>query len=139
MGMYTKLSVDVRFLENLPEEVVAALDIMSGNNDYISQTLPQHDLFKSPRWDFMLLCSSYYHTPFSLTKFHKDEISQRYYLTSSSDFKNYNDEIDLFFDFIAPYVQEGFVGYSQYEGAEHPTLHYVIDGKHVKHCVEEVK
>lgn len=136
MGMYTKLSVDIRFRENLPEEVVSALNFMSGNKDYVSQALPEHDLFKTPRWDFMLLCSSYYHTPFSLTKFHKDEISQSYYLTSSSDFKNYNGEINLFFDFIAPYVQEGFVGYSQYEEAEHPTLHYVINGKHVKRCVE---
>ena len=136
MGMYTKLSVDIRFRENLPEEVIAALDIMSGNNDYINQTLPQHDLFKTSRWEFMFRCSSYYHTPFSLTKFHKDEISQSYYLTSSSDFKNYNGEIDLFFDFIAPYVEDGFLGYSQYEEAEHPTLHYVIDGKHVKRCVE---
>lgn len=136
MGMYTKLSVDIRFRENLPEEVVAALDIMSCNTFEASHTLPQHDLFKSPRWDFMLLCSSYYHTPFSLTKFHKDEISQSYYLTSSSDFKNYNDEIDLFFDFISPYVEDGFLGYSQYEEAEHPTLHYVINGKHVKRCVE---
>lgn len=136
MGMYTKLSVDIRFRENLPEEVIAALNIMSGNNDYVSQTLPEHDLFKTPRWDFMLLCSSYYHTPFSLTKFHKDEISQSYYLTSSSDFKNYNGEIGLFFDFIAPYVEEGFLGYSQYEEAEHQTLHYVINGKHVKRYVE---
>ena len=109
MGMYTKLSVDIRFRENLPEEVVAALDVMSGNNDYISQTLPQHDLFKTSRWEFMFRCSSYYHTPFSLNKFTKDEISKTYYLTSSSDFKNYNDEIDLFFDFISPYVEDGFL------------------------------
>lgn len=136
MGMYTKLSVDIRFRENLPEEVITALNIMSGNNYYVSQALPEHDLFKTPRWDFMLLCSSYYHTPFSLNKFTKDEISKTYYLTSSSDFKNYNGEIDLFFDFIAPYVEDGFLGYSQYEEAEHPTLHYVINGKHVKRCVE---
>lgn len=134
--MYTKLSVDILFRENLPEEVVAALDVMSGNNDYISQTLPEHDLFKTSRWDFMFCWSSFCTTPFSLTKFHKDEISKTYYLTSSSDFKNYDGEIDLFFDFIAPYVEDGFLGYSQYEEAEHPTLHYVIDGKHVKHRVE---
>jgi len=136
MGMYTKLSVNIRFIENLPEEVIAALDIMSGNSNESSCVLPVHGLFKTFRWDFMLCCSSYYHIPFSLTKFHKDEISQRYYLSSSCDFKNYDGEIDLFFDFIAPYVEDGFLGYSQYEGAEHPTLHYVIDGKHIERCVD---
>lgn len=131
MGMYTKLSIDLSFKDSLPKEVITALEVMVGDKsveDVVSSDLPKHDLFKSIRWNSMLWSSSYYHTPFSLTKLHYDDISKRYYLISSSDFKNYNDEINLFFDFIKDYVEEGFLGYSLYECDEFPTLYYLKGG-----------
>ena len=131
MGMYTKLSIDLKFKENLPREVVTALEVMVGDKsteDIVSSDLPNHNLFKTYRWDFMLQCYSYYHTPFSLTKLHYDDIAKSYYLTSSSDFKNYEDEINLFFDFIKDYVEAGFLGYSLYEEDEVPTLYFLKDG-----------
>ena len=132
MGMYTKISVDLKFKQNLPLEVVEALKAMVGEVDsslYSITDFPTHELFKiGSRWDFMLRCSSYYHTPFSLTKLHYDDISKHYYLTSSSDFKNYDDEINLFFDFVKDYVEEGFLGYSLYEEDEVPTLYFLKEG-----------
>ena len=131
MGMYTKLSIDLKFKENLPREVVTALEVMVGDKsteDIVSSDLPNHNLFKTYRWDFMLRCSSYYHTPFSVNKLHYDDIAKSYYLTSSSDFKNYDDEINLFFDFIKDYVEEGFLGYSLYEEDEVPTLYFLKGG-----------
>ena len=129
--MYTKLSIDLSFKENLPREVVTALEVMVGDKsteDIVSSDLPNHNLFKTYRWDFMLRCSSYYHTPFNLTKLHYDDIAKSYYLTSSSDFKNYDDEVNLFFDFIKDYVEEGFLGYSLYEEDEVPTLYFLKGG-----------
>lgn len=131
MGMYTKLSVDLSFKDNLPKEVVTALEVMTGRKsleDIDESHLPKHKLFETSRWDFMLCCCSYYHTPFSLTKLHYDDIAEHYYLTSSSDFKNYDDEVDLFFDFIKDYVEEGFLGYSLYEEDEDPILYYLKEG-----------
>ena len=131
MGMYTKISVDLKFKDNLPLEVVEALKVMVGavdTNLYSITDFPTHDLFKSTRWRFMLRCSSYYHTPFSLTKLHYDDISKHYYLVSSSDFKNYDNEVALFFDFVKEYVEDGFLGYSLYEEDEFPTLYFLKDG-----------
>ena len=131
MGMYTKISVDLKFKENLPLEVVEALKAMVGEVDsnlYSITDFPTNDLFKSTRWNFMLRCSSYYHTPVSLTKLHYGDISKRYYLVSSSDFKNYDNEVDLFFDFVKDYVEDGFLGYSLYEEDEVPTLYFLKDG-----------
>lgn len=131
MGMYTKLSVDLKFKENLPKEVVIALEVMVGHRgteEIGKSDLPKHELFESSRWNFMLRCSSYYHTPVSLTKLHYDDISKQYYLVSSSDFKNYDNEVDLFFDFVKDYVEDGFLGYSLYEEDEVPTLYFLKDG-----------
>ena len=132
MGMYTKISVDLKFIDNLPSEVVKALEVMVGEVDsslYSIVDFPTHDLFKSTRWDFMLRCSSYYHTPFSLTKLHYDDISKHYYLVSSSDFKNYDNEVELFFDFVKDYVEDGFLGYSLYEEDDKPTLYFLENGE----------
>ena len=132
MGMYTKISLDLKFKENLPLEVVKALEVMVGEVDsslYSITDFPNHDLFKSTRWNFMLRCSSYYHTPFSLTKLHYDDISKHYYLVSSSDFKNYDNEVELFFDFVKDYVEEGFLGYSLYEEDDKPTLYFLESGE----------
>ena len=131
MGMYTKLSIELSFKDKLQKEVITALEDMVGDKtveDVVSSDLPKHELFKSLRWNSMLWSSSYYHTPFNLTKLHYDDVSKRYYLISSSDFKNYNNEINLFFDFIKDYVEEGFLGYSLYECDEVPTLYYLNGG-----------
>jgi hypothetical protein len=136
MGMYTKISVDLKFKENLPTEVVEALKAMVGEVDsnlYSITNFPTHELFKiGCRWSYMLRCSSYYHTPFSLTKLHYDDISKHYYLVSSSDFKNYDNEVELFFDFVKDYVEEGFLGYSLYEENTVPTQYFLQDGVIVK-------
>lgn len=136
MGMYTKISVDLKFKQNLPLEVVEALKAMVGEVDsnlYSIKNFPTHELFKTGcRWGSMLRCSSYYHTPFSLTKLHYDDISKHYYLVSSSDFKNYDNEVELFFDFVKDYVEEGFLGYSLYEEDTVPTQYFLQDGVVVK-------
>ena len=133
--MYTKISLDLKFKENLPLEVVEALKVMVGEADsnlYTRSDFPEHELFNTPRWDFMLLCSSFYHTPFSFAKLNYSDISEQYYLTSSSDFKNYDNEVELFFDFIKDYVEEGYLGYSLYEEDIVPTQYFLQDGEIIK-------
>ena len=135
MGMYTKISVDLKFKENLPLEVVEALKVMVGEVDgnlYTRSDLPQHKIFNTPRWDFMLRCSSFYHTPFSFAKLNYSDISKQYYLTASSDFKNYDDEVELFFDFVKDYVEGGYLGYSLYEEDVVPTQYFLQEGVIVK-------
>lgn len=132
MGMYTQIHTNLKLNENTPNDVISALKMMVGEIEIDKHKLPNHPLFETPRWDFMLLCSSFYFTPFNVTKLEYNDISQRYYLVSFSDFKNYDNEVDLFFNFITPYVQSGLIGYSQYEEDDYPTYHYNIEGKHIK-------
>lgn len=135
MGMYTKISLDLKFKENLPLEVVEALKVMVGEVDinlFTRSDFPEHEFFNSSRWDFMLRCSSFYHTPFSFAKLNYSDISEQYYLMSSSDFKNYDNEVELFFDFIKDYVEEGYLGYSLYEEDVVPTQYFLQDGEIIK-------
>ena len=135
MGMYTKICLDLKFKENLPLEVVEALKVLVGEADgnlYTRSDFPDHEFFNSNRWDFMLRCSSFYHTPFSFAQLNYSDISKQYYLTSSSDFKNYDNEVELFFDFVKDYVKDGYLGYSLYEEDIVPTQYFLQDGKIVK-------
>ena len=55
---------------------------------------------------------------------------QGWYLTVRCSFKNYDDEIELFLDWLAPYIETyGFLGYHRYEEFDDPTLIYKEDGK----------
>mgnify|MGYP003522795381 CR=1 FL=1 len=66
-------------------------------------------------------------------KLHYDNISEHYYLTCRADLKDYNGEIESFFNFISKYVEDYgskvFMGYSLYEEDVEPTLYYTTDFK----------
>lgn len=130
MGMYTEIYLKVSLKHDTPEEVINILKHMVDDEDYtyieVDAKLPKHPLFNTHRWDFMLCCSSYYHIPFSTMELRYDEISKSYYLTGRADLKNYDGEIDKFFDWIRPYCEypDEFIGYSLYEEDKKPKLYY---------------
>lgn len=134
MGMYTEFYINVRFKSDLPESVVYALKCMMGDESTIEYSkLPEHELFRTSRWDFMLRCSSYYHKPYNVGELVYDDICKSYFLTNRSDFKNYSNKIDLFLDFITPFIDYDynipkFIGYSLYEEDYVPTLYYIKQG-----------
>ena len=131
MGMYTEMYVKAIFKENLPNDVVNIIKYMLGMGDIKVEDLklPDHELFKTPRWECMLRSSSHYHIPFALNKFIYNEISEKYFLVARADFKNYNGEIEKFFDWLKPYLQREFdktlIGYSLYEVDTEPKLDYL--------------
>ena len=131
MGMYTEIYVKSTFKENLPKDVADIIEYMLGMGDIEVEDLklPDHELFKTQRWDTMLRSASYYHIPYVLNKFTYNEISDNYFLIARSDFKNYNGEVNKFFDWLKPYLEKEFdktfIGYSLYEEATEPTLYYL--------------
>ena len=133
MGMYTELYVKAVFKENLPNDVVNIIEYMLGMGDIEVEDLklPNHELFKTQRWEYMLRSASLYHIPFALNKFIYNEISENYFLVARADFKNYNGEVGKFFDWLKPYLQQEFyktlIGYSLHEEATEPTIYY-LDG-----------
>ena len=133
MGMYTELYVKAVFKEDLPKDVVDIIEYMLGigDNEVDDLKLPDHELFKTPRWVCMLRSASHYHIPFALNEFIYNEISENYFLVARADFKNYNGEVGKLFDWLKPYLKQKFdktlIGYALHEAATEPTLYY-LDG-----------
>ncbi len=64
MGMYTEFHFNARLRQNVPEEVLAILNFMLLENKEIKNreiVIPEHPLFETTRWKWMLLCDSYYY------------------------------------------------------------------------------
>lgn len=122
MGMYTEIFFRGNIKFDAPDEVkeaVGAIAEGTGKRPDID-----HPLFDCPRWDCLGNCSSAYFPPMSgsfvSTDVHTGEVS----LTLHANLKNYHSEIELFFDWINPYVDAlpgEFLGYSLYEDVDPET------------------
>ena len=138
MGMYTKFSVVIPIKRETPKEIQEVLVDLVENAGYkLDNGGPpklNHKFFESDY--FSAQCDSYYFTGThnSAVKYsHEFEEEHRLVLHIDCDFKNYEDNINLFLDFVAPYIdiedmwQPIFLGYSLYEEDLNPTLYYVND------------
>lgn len=124
MGMYTEIVISTR-IKNIPE-VVEVLKYMAGITE-TQPKLPDHPLFKTPRWTCLFKMSSYYFTPRATVLFEWDDIGGYWCLISRSDLKNYDQEIEQFFDWIKSFVDHAYgemIGYSRYEETREPTIWY---------------
>jgi len=128
MGMYTEIHFNSELKPDTPEDVINILKYMVGDLDDKPVSKPNHELFGDTRWRFMLQCDSYYFDADTHSTIRFDSISNSYYLCVRSNFKNYGNEIELFVEWIKPYLNktEGdFLGFSRYEETEEPTLIYM--------------
>ena len=124
MGMYTELVLAVEFRSDTPAYVSDMLKIMIDGHG-VSETIlrPDHPLFKTDRWTYMLRCDSACFPGESYVKL--DESGMFTELTLRCNLKNYGSEIEWFLDFIKPYLQtNGYLGYMRYELYDYPTLIY---------------
>lgn len=127
MGMYTALSLGVKFRKDTPQDVIDTIEYMvTGHKEleaerYTTQAL--HPFFSCHRWSALLRCDSYYFDWTTGYNLMFDGISESYYLTGVSNLKNYSNEINLFLDWIQPHLDtEGYIGWSMYEESVVPTL-----------------
>jgi hypothetical protein len=126
MGMYTELVYNSELKTDIPKSVIDIINYMLGDRESKPET-PDHELFHTTRWDFMLTCDSYYFDADTNSTLRFDEISGTYYLNIRCNFKNYDGEIDLFIDWIRPYIDkfEGeLLGFYRFETSEDPTIIY---------------
>jgi hypothetical protein len=143
MGMYTEFMLNVELKPSTPQSVKDILQYMVYGSDKEPDDIPDHPLFDpDTRWDYMLQGDSFYFThnrtgyvgPISKN----DHMPPGDYWTLQvhCNFKNYYNEIDQFLSFIAPYIPPSssleFVGYTQYELDETPTLLYFYNGNFYK-------
>lgn len=124
MGMYTELVCAFELEENTPVQVVKTLEYMTGQLDEFND-IPDHDLFKSARWEYMLRCDSYYFAGDTHSTIRKDQFGS-WYVTIRCNLKNYDNEIENFISWISLYTRdEGFIGYKWYEEARQPELIFI--------------
>lgn len=121
MGMYTEILIkaDVNS-KNLTKEAIDVLSFLFSNGEEPDK-LPDHYFFTLPRWHHVGRVSSFYHHPNPVNDISDDGE----YIFSRSDFKNYDGEIEAFFDWFRPLTSatEGkCIGYSWYEENDAPTL-----------------
>ena len=129
MGNYTEFVFGAELKKDTPKEVIETLTWMIKGED--TYTPPDHPLFSTTRWESIGTGCSYsfgYVDP--LSDIHVDDISGRHIFAIRCSIKNYEDEIELFIDWIRPYIKRGsgendFLGYSIYEEAKKPTLYYL--------------
>lgn len=140
MGMYTELNISVNLDYSKIDKYRDILRFMTGESDVdaSSLTLPDHPLFQSDRWEYMLRCRSAYFAGVPHATLEVQDEYERVSLTSLSNLKNYSGEIGGFCDWISQYVDYGcdsddlvFGGYKRYEEDIVPTLIYFKDGSAV--------
>jgi hypothetical protein len=96
------------------------------DNKQLEVEQPNHPLFDTDRWRWMLLCDSYYFSADTISTLRKENLGRDYYyLCIRCNLKNYDNEIKKFVDWIDPYInkQSGdFLGFSRYEESEDPNI-----------------
>ena len=129
MGMYTEFVFAVELNSKTIERdgVINILKYMVRDAKRIHpDKLPNHPFFKTERWWMLFTMGSAYfpgitHSDFQCS--HGD-----YFLTVRSNLKNYDSEIELFLDWITPYVVNAHgkcFGYFRYEEDDNPSLIYI--------------
>ena len=120
MGMYTEIYVNVDLREDTPKDVIETLKAMCAK-DSESPLLAD----KPSRWSYMFNNGSYYTPNTECGLLTWDTIGNQWSLLAKGDIKNYEDEIEAFFEWLMPHVEGelgDFIGYTRYEESEKPTL-----------------
>lgn len=120
MGMYTEISFRANLIEKVPEQVTDVLKIIVyGGDDLPKEGLPGHELFRCERWKALGHHGSYYFPNAGRSEVYLPQYRwETVTVALHGNLKNYDQEIEKFFDWIDPYVAEPegtFLGYSLYE------------------------
>lgn len=148
MGMYTKINIIIKLKKETPKNIIEVIECMFNGYDIEDMNacgveIPKHDFFENDRrvW-FPKSCGSYYFTGTANSNIQYRNVDKEMVLHIDTDFKNYDDEIELFLDWIAPYVdayEKEFLGYSRYEEDLNPTLYFYSNGKIIEFINNNVK
>jgi len=124
--MYTELIFGARLKEETPHVVIDTLRHLLGDLDYVPDELNllelDRNIFKST--------SYYFGVSEPVNKIWFDDIIKAWCVSTRSNVKNYNKEIETFLDWIKPYVDSGS-GFNNmyaavtYEEAMLPKLYFI--------------
>lgn len=120
MGDYTAIFIAAELRHDAPPVVRGILNCMMGLSEEIPCPLPDHPLFKSERWRYLLRCDAAY-LPGAVLRAWGHARDGRDF-TVYSKIKNYDEEIEKFFDWISPYVENDAIAFHKYEYADKATI-----------------
>lgn len=127
MGMYTELIFGAEFKEDTPTQVIKALRYMLGELEEKPEDFP----LLEGRCEWLFQGGSYYfaiNNP--VNKMWFDTIDNSWHISTRSNIKNYENEIETFLEWIKPYIASGsgsrdMYAIVMYETAERPTIYYL--------------
>lgn len=143
MGMYTQLRCNIDIKRDTPLEVINMLKYMVGDLDIDLRHFEgfdslKHPLFQSHRWHMLFTCSSAYFDDWEEPQL--IECDDYYQLTVCSNLKNYDSEIQKFWDWIKPYINanEGeWLGAYRYEENEWDTNVRYLGNDEIEFYIEK--
>lgn len=127
MGFYTELKFDAKLLRSTPIEIILLLESLINLQD---SSIPDasfidHEFFDCTSWYKIFLPSQFLETQENTLDFQNG----RYIISIHSEFKNYDQEIEKFVDWIKPYVigrkKKQYVGYFRNENSNNKTNIYI--------------
>ena len=127
MGMYTELIFGASFKPETPKQVIDTLRYMAGD----LKEEPRNMAFDSNR-NPLVGGSHYFGVISSVTKMYYNEIAKCWVLSSRANLKNYDNNIDLFLEWVKPYIDNGsgardMYAIKIYEEQSEPTIYYLND------------
>lgn len=155
MGMYTEFIFGCALKKDTPKVCIDALDYVINGEDkqpkyenpvdwdqkkynerYIERTTPIEEIEafikKYSLWRLFTSSSYYFGAAHPTKQFFWDDIDRSYKISTSSDLKDYEHQIEDFVEYIRPFVDTGsglhdIYAYVLYEECEFPTI-YAKDG-----------
>lgn len=127
--MYTELIFGVKLKKETPKDVIETLRYMLGEVPEKPESFP----FQDGRGEWLFQSASYYFgisTPSN--SIWLDKITNCWHISTRSNIKNYEFEIELFLEWIKPHIDSGS-GYRDmyaiviYEESDEPTIYYLHD------------
>jgi hypothetical protein len=124
--MYTELIFGAALKKDTPNDVIESLKYMLGEVDDKPENFPLPD----GRCEWLFRGSSAYFPISGVNSLSKDNIDNQWRLSTRSNIKNYEGEIQLFLDWIKPYISQGsgsrdMYAIVTYEEAREPMIYYL--------------
>lgn len=138
MGYYTELKLNIKLKKETPDNIIEFLKKVLIDKDIgvdnkflfksgdVFKPWFSHDFFKCQRW-YMLFLSTNWDEDMQGGKLREDK--GNWTVNLHTEFKNYDDEIDKFMDWITPYIvgrkKRQYVGQYQGENMDNPINIYI--------------
>lgn len=135
MGSYTRFNCKIRLRHDTPPEVINILKMCTSKDENETFDICPVALFNTSdffkcRWWVSLFSSKNLDDSLGGSKFYQKS-NNRWVLEIDTDFKDYDDEINKFLDWIKQYVAgrkvKTYIGWSKHESWEASRLYHRVD------------